>query len=429
MSHTTLTSSSASEIVGRIIRPGVTPQPTVAELATDAGHHDTSRRTEISNLPIARVVVDSQGVVDSIETLTLSDVGGKGNSAGSGADELPLITPGFVDLHNHGGAGGAFPTGDESECRTAANYHRSHGTVALLASTVSQSEAEISHQLKVLHPLWQQGLIRGVHLEGPFLNVTRKGAQSPDRIIEGDPDMLARIIARGDGIIRQITIAPETTNVHQIIDLCARHHIICSFGHTDADFDTTARAIAYAASAGATVTATHLFNAMPPLHHRAPGAAGALLDAAARGQASLELVADGVHLADGTVDMVTGLAAESAFAVTDAMEAAGLDDGHYVLGPLDVIVANSVARLCTPDGSPGAIAGGTSTLADQFARFSARHGFAAAARFTSTNAARVLGDTDLAAGIAEGLPANFVVMRESGEVVEVFTNGEPVSRK
>lgn len=110
-----------------------------------------------------------------------------------------------------------------------------------------------------------------------------------------------------------------------------------------------------------TVTATYLFNAMPPLHHRAPGAAAAFISAAARGDAWVELIVD------GTVDMVMEAVGDGALFVTDAVQAVGMPDGDYDLGTLDV-VADGVARLAITDGSQGAIAGGTSTIADQFAR-------------------------------------------------------------
>ena len=367
------------------------------------GHHE---------LRPGQITLDSEGLIAHIDYLDHPPQG-----------ELPLITPGFVDLHNHGGAGGAFPTGDTEQCRAAATFHRTHGTLALLASLVSQTEAEITRQLDALAPLFTEGLIAGVHLEGPFLNVSRKGAQSPDRIQSGDPEMLQRIIDHSAGAVRQLTLAPETDNARELIDICARNNIIVSFGHTDADFATAAELTTYAAGTGATVTATHLFNAMPPLHHRAPGAAAAFLEAAGRGQMYVELIGDGVHLDDGTVDMVTTLAPSRAFAVTDAIEAAGLDDGDYILGPLEVVVAQGTARLRTSDGSPGAIAGGTSTMAEQFLRFGRRHGFVAAAKFTSTNAAEVLGETTLSQGIRPGVPANLVVLNRRGEVLEVYRHG------
>ncbi|MDO4915749.1 amidohydrolase family protein, partial [Corynebacterium sp.] len=192
------------------------------------------------------------------------------------ASDMPTIIPGFVDLHNHGGDGGAFPTGDEESCRRAALFHRRHGTTTLLASLVSANEQEIVRQLDILKPLADEGLIAGVHLEGPFVNAHKCGAQNPDRIVPADANMFARAASRHPDLIRQITLAPESPGAEACLEVCAREGIILSLGHTDADYDTTMNFVSKAVDRGIMVTATHLFNAMPPLHHRAPGAAAAM---------------------------------------------------------------------------------------------------------------------------------------------------------
>nr|WP_231598945.1 amidohydrolase family protein [Corynebacterium occultum] len=332
--------------------------------------------------------------------------------------EQPTIIPGFVDLHNHGGKGGSFPTGSLADCRRAAEYHRSQGTTTMLASLVSGNERELTHQVERLKELVGEGLIHGIHLEGPFINAARCGAQSPDRIQPGDPEMFRRIIEAGQGNIRQITLAPETEHVGELLEICARFGIIAGFGHTEADYDTTLAALGKAAELGVRTTATHLFNAMPQIHHRTPGAAAALLSAGGTAT-GLELIADGVHLAAGTVDLVFALAGERAYAVTDAMEATGLPDGSYQLGPLEVVLKGGVARLATAQGS-GALAGGTSTLARQFHHFRRRHDGPAAVRFTATNAAAVLDLVGEVGDLRPGLRANLVQLNPQGEVERVY---------
>lgn len=280
-----------------------------------------------------------------------------------------LILPGFADLHNHGGAGHSFPTSDQEGCAAAALHHLQHGTTSLLASTVSMREPELLPQLAMLAELAQDGLIDGIHAEGPFVNVCRCGAQDPAAIIEGDPVLLDKMLRSAKGCLRSITLAPETANVEALIDACAEHNVIVSFGHTDAGYEQTAAAIDYARQRGALVTATHLFNAMPPLHHRNPGAAAALIEAAARSEVTVELIADGVHLADATVALLMStLGAQHITFVSDAMGAAGKADGDYMLGALAVRVHDGVARLRTADGQEGAIAGGTSRTIDQVRR-------------------------------------------------------------
>lgn len=283
--------------------------------------------------------------------------------------EHTVIVPGFVDLHNHGGAGGSFPTGTTEECEAAAWYHRSRGTTTLLASLVSAPSGELVDQAARLATLARAGLIAGIHMEGPFIATSRCGAQNPAYIIPGDPHLLSQVCQAADGYLAAVTFAPETEQVDTLLQLCASYGLIASLGHSDADYATTAAVIARGQALGAQLTATHLFNAMPPVHHRAPGAAAALLSAGGQatgsaGDIGLELVADGVHLADETVDTVCATAPHAGFAVTDAMSAAGMADGDYVLGHLEVTVSQAVARLT----HGGNIAGGTSTLAAQFLR-------------------------------------------------------------
>lgn len=340
--------------------------------------------------------------------------------------ELPILVPGFIDLHNHGGNKGAFPTGSEEDCRRAALFHRNHGSTTLYASTVSGNADELTRQARILAPLVEEGLIAGIHLEGPFVNPCKCGAQNPDRITPGDPQLFREIIKASGHTVRSMTFAPETAHVQEIIDICAEENVLVSLGHTDGDYETTVAAIDYAAEAGATVTATHLFNAMPPIHHRAPGAAGALIAQAAEGKCYLELIGDNVHLHPGTVDMVARSLPEAVFAVTDAMEAAGIEDGSYVLGALDVVVKDGVARLATADGSEGALAGGTSTLADQFRIYAQRHpeDLPAAVRFTSTNAARVMKKSDTLGDIAPGYRADLVLLDHDLRPTRILVAGQ-----
>ena len=293
------------------------------------------------------------------------------------ADGDPLILPGLVDVHNHGAAGHGFPTSDAEGSAVAAAHHRRWGTTTLLASTVSALPDALARQVAVLAEVADDGHVDGIHLEGPFLNACRCGAQDPRAIVPGDPDALEMLLDAGRGHVRSITLAPETDRIDDLLHVCADRGLAVSFGHTDTDYDATARVIDAATDLGLTVTATHLFNAMPPVHHRDPGAAGALLAAAARGEAVVELIADGVHLSDAMVDLVRVTTGPSGITlVSDAMAATGMPDGDYVLGALPVTVTGGVARLTTTTAedhgdstsSPGAIAGGTTTIHDQVLR-------------------------------------------------------------
>lgn len=344
-------------------------------------------------------------------------------------ERFAWILPGFVDIHNHGGAGGSFPDSDLAGCRTAARHHRAHGTTTLLASLVSAPGAHLVRQTAVLADLADEGEIDGVHLEGPFVNKCRCGAQDPAAIIPGDPDLLARVAEAGRGWLRSVTFAPETAHALELVNVCSHYGMVASLGHTDADFDATLAVLEHAERLGVTVTATHLFNAMPPIHHRAPGAAAAMLDAAALGRMVVELVADGVHLHDRTVDLVWDtVTPTNAVFVTDAMSAAGMADGAYELGDLHVTVTGGIARLTTTDGTQGSIAGGTSRLLEQVQRHIRRgRDIAQAAAMAATTGAKVLGLADRGSIVA-GNRADLVCLDADLKLAKVLWRGaEPPS--
>jgi N-acetylglucosamine-6-phosphate deacetylase len=330
-------------------------------------------------------------------------------------DELPapapgrLILPGLVDVHCHGGAGHGFPEADPAGIRTAADHHLAHGTTTLLASLVAAPADVLEARIGALRSLVGDGPLAGVHLEGPFLSVARCGAQDPHSIVPGDPDLLHRLIEAGDGAVRSMTLAPETPRFAEILDVLAAADVTPSFGHTDA---TAAQTTAAIAAAGGRLGATHLFNAMPPLHHRAPGPVAACLAAAAQGAMVVELVGDGVHLADETVATVFALVGAGQIAlVTDAMAAAGMPDGRYPLGPMTVDVDGGVARLATDDGSQGAIAGGTARLVDVLRRAVHDAGVPLpdAVTAATTTPARLIGLDDEVGDVAVGKRADLLL--------------------
>ncbi|WP_174551149.1 N-acetylglucosamine-6-phosphate deacetylase [Nocardia alba] len=274
-----------------------------------------------------------------------------------------LVLPGLIDLHCHGGAGFGFPNADARGARVAAAHHRGQGTTGLMGSLVSDQPEILIAQAAMLADLVEDGVLLGVHLEGPFINAARCGAQDRAAIIPGDPGLFERIYAAARGTVRSMTLAPETARFDALLAAMRRHDVLPSLGHTDADAATTTACIAGAR--GGPITATHLFNGMPALHHRSPGPVAACLAAAGRGQMVVELIGDGVHVAPEAVAMVFDTVGPDQIAlVSDAMAAAGMSDGDYRLGALDVQVHDGVARLVTEDGSPGAIAGGTARLVD-----------------------------------------------------------------
>ena len=336
------------------------------------------------------------------------------------------VLPGFVDMHVHGGGGASFTAGPADDARRAAAFHRGHGSTTIVASLVTAPLADLQTRAAMLAALAEQGVIAGIHLEGPFLSAARCGAQDPRHMLAPDVAAFERLHAAAAGHLRVITIAPELPGAVGLIKAAARVGVTAAVGHTDATADLTSAAV----EAGAT-HATHLFNGMRPLHHREPGGR-ALLD---REEVTCEVIADGVHLHD-TVIRLAARAAGPAWLVliTDAMAAAGMPDGSYRLGSMRVDVAGGVARLArggepgttgASAGRDGSIAGSTATMADVV-----RHAVAAGLPVTavaaaaSTTPARVLGLGDRTGALRAGLDADLVVCDQEFRLRAVMRRGE-----
>lgn len=345
------------------------------------------------------------------------------------------LLPGLIDLHCHGGGGASFPDApDVDTARRAVAEHLAHGTTGVVATLVTADPATLLERTAVLAQLADAGEVVGIHLEGPFLSRTRCGAQDPALLVPGDPDLVDALIDAGRGHLTTMTVAPEIAGVggpSGVIEQLARHGVVPSVGHTDAPAEVVESALGLARKVlldtvtgrertPTRPTATHLFNAMRPLHHRDPGPVAACLAAAGRGEAVVELVADGVHLAEATVRTVFDLVGPEAIAlVTDAMAAAGMADGRYELGPVHVRVVDGVARLVDGD----AIAGGTSHLLD-VVRWTVGCGvpLVDAVRAASTTPAGVLGRDDLGA-LETGRRADVVVTDRDLRVRSVMRAG------
>jgi N-acetylglucosamine-6-phosphate deacetylase len=327
------------------------------------------------------------------------------------------IVPGFVDIHTHGGGGHTFTTGDADEARSAADFHLRHGTTTLLASLVSSPYELMRDATVALSPLVTERVIAGIHFEGPYLSTARCGAQNPACLRDPSPDELSELIELGGGAIRMVTLAPERNGALDAIKFLAANGVVAAIGHTDATYDQTCAAV----EAGATV-GTHVFNGMRPPHHREPGPVFALLGSA---EVICELIADGVHLHDGTLAFaatVTG--PDRAALITDAMAAAGMPDGEYELGGQAVLVADQVARLANADGTAGSIAGSTLTM-DAALRRAVGAGIAIpdASRMASATPARALGIDHRVGSLLQGWRADLVVLDDNLRVVRVMRAG------
>lgn len=221
----------------------------------------------------------------------------------------------------------------------------------MMASLVTDRLPSLARSVHELAALVEDGLLAGIHLEGPWLSPRHAGAHDPSLLREPTPESVETLVAAAGGHLRMVTVAPELRGGLDAVRRLSAAGVVAAIGHTDATYDDARAAL----DAGATV-GTHLFNAMRGLHHREPGPVTALLE---HPDAYVELVADGVHLHPAVLRLAATRKHHLAVLVTDAMAAAGAGDGDYALGALSVQVRDGVARLA----GNGAIAGSTLTMA------------------------------------------------------------------
>ncbi|WP_241981191.1 N-acetylglucosamine-6-phosphate deacetylase [Cryobacterium algoritolerans] len=344
-----------------------------------------------------------------------------GRIVGCGAGEPPrepdfsfpecTLAAGYVDIHTHGGGGSSFNDQDSAVAAAQiAATHRAHGTTTLMASLVTAPLDEFERTVAALAGLVEQGLLAGIHLEGPWLSPAHRGAHDENLLRTPDAESIDRIMRVGRGTVRMVTIAPELEGglaaVRQIVGFGA----VAAVGHTDANYDMTRQAIAAGATAG-----THVFNAMRQIHHREPGPALALLEDPT---VFAELIADGVHLHPAIVRFIIESPSRPVF-VTDAMAAAGADEGDYKLGALDVSVSGGQARL-----ADGTIAGSVLTLSEavRYAVHTAGVPVEVAVRAATQNPADMIGLADRGR-LAPGNRADLIVLGTGLQVTATLQAG------
>jgi N-acetylglucosamine-6-phosphate deacetylase len=378
-------------------------------------------------LIIGGKIVSSDGVLDPgwvlIERGVIGAMG-TGPAPTQGADGMPLevtdvaghwVVPGFVDIHCHGGGGEAFTDTDPERVRRGVDAHRRHGTTTMLASLVSRPVPELVNQVAALADLVDDGLIAGIHLEGPFLSAARCGAHDPSVLRPPDPRSVSTLLAAGRGTVRMVTIAPELDGGVAAVRQLREAGVLAAIGHTDA----TEAQVLPAVDAGATV-ATHLFNGMRPLHHREPGPIGALLDDE---RVTIELICDLVHVHPTMVRMAARHAGlDRTVLITDAIAAAGVGDGVYDVGGLEVVVVDGVPTLA----GGAALAGSTLTMDAAFRNLVRGCGLSLpeAVAATATRPAALLGLAGVTGRLARGFAADIVIMDETLRPSEVMHRGE-----
>jgi N-acetylglucosamine-6-phosphate deacetylase len=341
------------------------------------------------------------------------------------AGEMTVV-PGFVDVHIHGAGGhDVMEANARALDRIAATVAR-YGTTSLVATTVTAPIDETCRSLEGIARYIrsheqpkesdEKGRLAaefvGIHLEGPFISKARRGVHPPDSIARPSVEVLQKFFDAADGLVKIVTIAPEIPGARELIEHAVAAKVVAAIGHTDADFDQARAAI----QAGAR-HAVHMFNAMRPFTHRDPGVVGAILTDP---EVTAEVIADGVHVAGPTIQVLLGCKGfDAVLLASDGIAATGMPDGNYRLGNFEVAVKDGVAR-----NSEGKLAGSTLTL-DRALRYLVALGVPLkdAVRMATVLPARRLGLAGKKGILAVGADADLVALTPDLRVAGVMTRG------
>jgi N-acetylglucosamine-6-phosphate deacetylase len=333
-----------------------------------------------------------------------------------------LLLPGFVDIHIHGGAGRYLMEGTADALEAVAVHLARHGVTGFLATTITAPWEQQAQALAVTAQAMRRteengkrgAAVLGCHLEGPYINPKKKGAQPGNYILLPDLEEFQR--QTGDHLcaVRVMTLAPEMPGALEMIRFLTANGIVASLGHTDATYAQIGAGI----DAGARHV-THCFNAMRPMESREPGTVGA---AFSRPELTAELIWDNVHVHPASCRaLVAAKGAASVILISDGIPGTGMPDGYaFSLGDLPVIVRDGTARL--PDGT---LAGSLLTL-DQAFRNAHAYTLAQRAAMTSRNAAIALGLGHRKGLLAPGYDADLVLLDAQGRVRSTFVAGRRV---
>lgn len=341
------------------------------------------------------------------------------NCTGEVVDATGLtVLPGLVDVHFHGAMGQDMCNGTEEAIRTLAAYEASQGVLAICPATMTYPEERLL-AIADAAAAWKaagdhQGCadLVGINMEGPFISPKKVGAQNPAYVQVPDAAMFRRVQQRSGGLFKLVTLAPEVDGARSFVEELA-DEVTISIGHTCATYDEAKAAF----DAGAREV-THLWNAMPPLHHRDPGVIGAAADAP---HAHVELICDGIHIHPSAIRLTFALFAGRVVMIADSMEATGLEDGIYSLGGQRVIVKGHLATL-----ESGTIAGSATNLFDclRYAVREAKVPLADAVMASSLTPARAIGVEADYGSLDVGKVANVVLVDDDLTIRHIYLRGE-----
>ncbi|PKK40418.1 N-acetylglucosamine-6-phosphate deacetylase [Clostridiaceae bacterium JG1575] len=329
-----------------------------------------------------------------------------------------ILSPGFIDVHIHG-AGGAdtMDASLESLCTISETISR-FGTTSFLATTMTQSPERVRAAVQAVKkwgPEVRGAQILGLHLEGPFISPEAIGAQNPNFVAAPSVSLFQSLVEEAEDLVVTVTLAPERQGAEELIRYLRGKDINAAMGHTKATYEQAKEGMSWGCN-----HATHLFNAMTGLHHRAPGVVGAVLDS----DITAETIADGIHVLWPVLRSVYHLMApERMILVTDAMMACGMHEGTYSLGGQKVFVKDGAARL-----EKGALAGSILTMGDAVKNVAQHTDLALheVLRMATFNPARLCGVADRKGRLAPGYDADLVLLNKDLDVCAVFVQGRLV---
>lgn len=332
------------------------------------------------------------------------------------------LIPGLTDLHFHGCKGEDFSDATPEGLQIMADYELSRGITQICPAGMTLGEDQLTRICRnaARHRKHNTGgaELVGLHLEGPFLCKAKKGAQNEAFLHDPDPVMLHRLQEAAEGLVKLVTLAPEQPGSREFIQGARQDGVTVSLGHTTADYDT-----ALAAYQAGARQATHLFNAMPPFTHRAPGVVGAAFDSP---EVNVELISDGVHIHPSVVRAVFQLfGKDRVILISDSLRATGMPDGRYPFGGQEIEVHGNRATMA---GDPNTLAGSVSDLmACMKTAVSFGIPLSDAVTAAAVNPARVLGIDDRLGTLDVGKEANVAVLDAHLELKAVLFHGKVVA--
>ena len=332
------------------------------------------------------------------------------------------VIPGLTDLHFHGCVGEDFSDATPEGLQKMADYELSRGITQICPAGMTLGEDQLTRicENAAAHRAKNAGgaELAGLHLEGPFLSLAKKGAQNAAYLHAPDTAMLHRLQEAAQGLVKLVTLAAEEPGALEFIQGALADGVRVSLGHTTADYDT-----ALAAYRAGARQATHLFNAMPPFTHRAPGVVGAAFDYP---EVKVELISDGVHIHPSVVRAVFRLfGKDRVILISDSLRATGMPDGRYPFGGQEIEVHGNRATMV---GDPDTLAGSVSDLmACLKSAVSFGIPLADAVTAAAVNPAKVLGIYSRLGSLDVGKEANVAVLDERLDLKAVLFHGEVVS--